>query len=249
VPFHRADPGWRPLDAWSWPRTASGSRRLVGCGTLFMLKVKVDSMTGAAIADDAAILGKAVAVVRPAGSAREASATRHSRMAAVNTLTAPVDPGDEPRVQDRIPGQHRVGAADGYGRGIHSCGVDIAGRVVRIRARTGASTRRLSRRSGPARPEPTSALVGSPGGCGRCAGVLVVGKADRSYMTDPKPSPASRTSSIPVAWSRCTATGTAAEPAMVAQARASGPQLRRGPPHVGAGRRGQVDADPVDVGT
>src|SRR5262249_24233254 len=48
-------------------------------------------------------------------------------------------------------------------------------------------------------------------------------RADASYMTDPKPRPAAaRTSSVLVAWSRCSATGTLAEPAIAAQAPPSG---------------------------
>ena len=50
------------------------------------------------------------------------------------------------------------------------------------------------------------------------------GSVDASNMTDPKPSSAaSRTRSALVAWSRCTATGTAAERAIASAAAPTGP--------------------------
>ena len=49
------------------------------------------------------------------------------------------------------------------------------------------------------------------------------GAEDASYMTEPRPAAtAARTRSSPVAWSRCTATGTAAAPAAASAARAIG---------------------------
>src|SRR6185437_9389350 len=68
-------------------------------------------------------------------------------------------------------------------------------------------------------------------------------------MTDPKPRPtASSTRSVPVAWSRCSATGTAAEPAVVGDAVLADLKDHRRGRGLGArdDRLGVLDADDVE---
>jgi hypothetical protein len=126
-------------------------------------------------------LGGHIDLGHPGADRRGQRRIGHSRRAVQDQRDADrtMDPGDKPGVQDGIAGQHRVGAADRHGQGIHARGIDVAGRVAGVRARTGRVHAVLPADLAELGLDPHPPLVTPPGDSGRSADVLVVGQGRR----------------------------------------------------------------------